>query len=161
MRRKFGFVFCSIVLGFVTTTRAATTQPIAQGIQIDQVMTKEEEKSTGIAKLSPKEREALEKWLLRFARVAMEIGEKNFHNIPAAYGGVNHEHWIKTVIEAGKVFQLEDGSIWLISPLNNVDAMIWIVTEKMVVVDSGDPIYPYKLINEDGNSTAGAKLISR
>lgn len=77
-------------------------------------------------------------------------------------GGVaGGNHWIKAVVERGQTIQLEDGSVWQINPLNKVDAILWLATERITIVDSGNAFYPHKLINTDGKSTAEAKLISR
>ena len=77
---------------------------------------------------------------------------------PALQAG---NHWIRKVIERGETIQLEDGSIWQISPLSKIDAILWLVTEKIVIVESGNPLYPYKLVNSDGGTSAEAKKISR
>ena len=79
-----------------------------------------------------------------------------------AGGGVEGgNHWIKSVVERGTTIQLEDGSVWQINPLNKVDAILWLATERITIVDSGNALYPHKLININGKSTAEAKLISR
>jgi len=70
-------------------------------------------------------------------------------------------HWIKSVVERGQTIQLEDGSLWQLNPLNKVDAILWLAMERITIVDSGNALYPHKLINTDGRSTAEAKLISR
>lgn len=70
-------------------------------------------------------------------------------------------HWIKKIIERGQTVQLEDGTLWQINPLNKIDAVLWLPTERIVIVESGNPFYPYKLINSDGRSTAEAKLLGK
>jgi hypothetical protein len=83
--------------------------------------------------------------------------------LPGRAGGVvaGGNHWIKSVVARGQTIQLEDGSVWQINPLNKVDAILWLATERITIVDSGNALYPHKLINTDGKSTAEAKLISR
>ncbi len=79
--------------------------------------------------------------------------------MPGRVAGGNH--WIKSVVERGQTIQLEDGSVWQINPLNKVDAILWLATERITIVDSGNAFYPHKLINTSSKSTAEAKLISR
>lgn len=79
--------------------------------------------------------------------------------MPGQVAGGNH--WIKAVVERGQTIQLEDGSVWQINPLNKADAILWLATERITIVDSGNALYPHKLINTDGKSTAEAKLISQ
>jgi len=79
-----------------------------------------------------------------------------------AGGGVaGGNHWIKSVVERGQKIQLEDGTVWQINPLNKVDAILWLATERITIVDSGNAFYPHKLINTSSKSTAEAMLISR
>jgi len=73
--------------------------------------------------------------------------------------GTNSNHWIKTIIERGQTIQLEDGSLWQINPLSKVDAGLWLPTERITIVESGNKFYPHKLINSDGKTAAEAKRI--
>jgi hypothetical protein len=81
-------------------------------------------------------------------------------NLPAG-GAAGGGHWIKSVIERGQTIQLENGSLWQINPLNKVDAILWMSMEQITVVESGNALYPYKLVNTSSKSAAEAKLISR
>lgn len=69
-------------------------------------------------------------------------------------------HWIDSVTDNGNIVILEDDSTWEISPLDRVDTSLWLSTSDIVVTDSNNPAYPYRLINKDDNETAEAKLIS-
>lgn len=82
-------------------------------------------------------------------------------NLPMIPAGQVGNHWIKKVIERGQTIQLEDGSIWQINPISKVDVILWLPTERISIAESGNAIYPYKLINSDGGSVAEAKLVSR
>jgi len=68
-------------------------------------------------------------------------------------------HWIDDVSDDGSVITLEDGSHWLISPLDQVDTQIWLAVDEITVVDGDDPSYPYKLVNTDEGETAEAQFI--
>jgi hypothetical protein len=133
-------------------------------LPLDQVMTKQDQEQTGVAKLSPKEREALEAWLTQFALRAIQASGTAPASKPktaGAYAGAASGHWIKRIVERGKIIELEDGSLWELSSFSRVDAILWLVTEKIVVTAGDMPGYPYKLINPDGESAAEAKLISQ
>lgn len=88
------------------------------------------------------------------------VGNIPMPGAPAGQGA-NGNHWIKKIVERGKTVQLENGSLWQINPLSKVDAILWLPTERITIIESGNAVYPYKLINSDGKSTAEAKLISR
>jgi hypothetical protein len=133
-------------------------------------MSKEEQAATGISKLSDTERAALEAWLTSFVVRAMQAGQntaapKAASAAPGApagpYAGLNARHWIKAVVERGQTIQLEDGSLWQLNPFNKVDAILWLITERITVIESENALYPYKLINSDSKSAAEAKLISK
>lgn len=81
--------------------------------------------------------------------------------LPVAPAGQGTQHWIKKIVERGQTIQLENGTIWKINPLNKVDAILWLPTERITVIQSDNALYPYKLINSDGGSVAEAKLIAR
>ena len=139
-------------------------QPQAQQLTLDQIMTKADQTRTGVSRLTAAERRELEKWMTQFAINAMKLAQGQAQGggkAPGAYRGGANGHWIKKVIERGSMVQLEDGSIWQISPLSKVDSILWLVTEQIVVTRSDNPLYPYKLINTDGKSSAEAKLIGQ
>lgn len=69
-------------------------------------------------------------------------------------------HWISSVSDDGRLVTLEDDSIWEITPLDQINTQLWLATSDIVVVDSTNPSYPYRLINKDDNETAEAKLLS-
>jgi len=70
-------------------------------------------------------------------------------------------HWIQEVTGSGKYIQLEDDSLWEVSPLDTMDTALWLATTDITVVDSDDALYPYRLINTDDGETAEARLVSR
>ena len=163
-----------VSLGLVLSVSIhAQNEPLR--LPLDKLMSKDDQTATGVSKLSASERQALEVWLTNFALRAMQAAQNApAQNAPAQkpgpagpaaavgpYAGVNVRHWIKSVVERGQTIQLEDGSIWQINPFNKVDAILWMVVERITVIDSGNALYPYKLINSDGRSSAEAKLISK
>jgi hypothetical protein len=80
-------------------------------------------------------------------------------NTSGIYLGPKSGHWISEVSSSGSIVELEDGSIWEISSLDRIDTSLWLVTDDIVVLDSANPRYPYKLLNKDQGETAEAKLL--
>jgi len=64
---------------------------------------------------------------------------------------------VSTDMDTGRLV-LDDGSIWKISPTDRVDSLLF---EVITVTDSGNPMYPYKLINTDTEDVVEAKLLSQ
>ena len=55
-------------------------------------------------------------------------------------------HWIREKIDSGRFFQLEDGSLWQVNPLNRLNAVFWLPLDDIIVSESENPYYPYLLI---------------
>jgi len=132
-----------------------------QVLSLDKIMTKEDQKETGVSKLSPKERAALEEWLTRFAvAVATEVTKKSGGaGRSGGYVGVGRKHWVKEKIDSGAFIKLEDGSLWQISAIDKINTMLWLPTDNVVVIESKNPQYPYKLVGE--RDAAEARLVSQ
>ena len=61
-------------------------------------------------------------------------------------------HWIDEVLNDGSVIKLEDGSIWLVDDLDQIDTALWLPVSNIVACD-------YMLINTDDGEKAGARRI--
>jgi len=57
------------------------------------------------------------------------------------------------------MIRLEDGSLWEISPLDRIDTSLWLPVDGIIIIESRNPLYPYKLINK--RDKAEAKFISQ
>ena len=149
-----------IVLVAVSGSTAFAADTPAQGLSLDTIMTEAEQEKTGVSKLSAKEKAALEQWLTGFAiTVATKVATESA-TVPkaAAYAATGQKHWVKSKADGGAFIQLEDGSLWQISPLDKINTMLWLPTENVVVVESSNPQYPFKLVGE--RDTAEAKLVT-
>ena len=69
-------------------------------------------------------------------------------------------HWVKKNIDRGRIIQLEDGSLWSVSSIDVVNTMLWLPTETIIVVESANPKFPFKLVNSDSRSAAEARFLS-
>ena len=83
-------------------------------IILDDVMSQEEQKKTGIKKLSFKQKVALESWLNR----TFVLKEKASENTTPLSLSIN--------IDRGEKLQLSDGSVWLIAPTDRQISSIWL-----------------------------------
>lgn len=77
------------------------------------------------------------------------------------YAGVDSDHWIQKVIDSGKIILLEDGSLWEVSPLDVITSILWLPVSNIYVVESENPLYPYKLINTDDGESVEAKYLGQ
>lgn len=91
-------------------------------------------------------------------RAQTEAAEKRFQQSASppraqtrrrSSGGCESGHWVQEVMSDGGIVKLEDGSVWAIDPVDQVDTMLWLPVTDIVVC-------PGKLINTDDNETAGA-----
>jgi hypothetical protein len=64
-------------------------------------------------------------------------------------GDCESGHWIESVIDDGRIIKLEDGSVWEVDSIDQIDSMLWLPVSDIVVC--GD-----KLINVDDNESVNA-----
>lgn len=75
-------------------------------------------------------------------------------------GVVSTGHWIKWVRNSGAIIGLEDGTVWRVSPLDKINSMIWIPFSNIIITESDDVFYPFRLINTDDKETVAATLLA-
>lgn len=114
---------------------------------LDFEMTPDEQKKTGVSRLSKKEKEALQSWIddhyeKRAVPLASAIPEKGT---------------IQENLKNGQYIRLSDGSFWNIHPKDTSITQSWITPAEVVVSQSGDANYPYKLTNTLTGSSVRAK----
>ncbi|SRR6266480_5013865 len=142
-----------IVAAVLLGTFARAQEPLP----LDKIMSKEDQQSIGVSQMSEAQRAALERWATRFALQVVAASSKK---AGGAYAGATEGHWVKSKIDGGSIIQLEDGSMWQISPIDKIETTLWLPTEGITIIESKNPMFPYKLINGDGKSSAEAKFIS-
>jgi uncharacterized protein YecT (DUF1311 family) len=72
---------------------------------------------------------------------------------PRAYSSCDSGHWVDAVLDDGHLVKLEDGSLWEIDAVDQIDTALWLPTSEITVCAG-------KLINTDDNETAGAVQIN-
>lgn len=66
--------------------------------------------------------------------------------------GCESGHWIASVNRDGEIVILEDGSVWLVDPIDQIDSMLWLPISDVVACND-------KLINTDDGETVSARRI--
>jgi phage terminase large subunit-like protein len=71
-------------------------------------------------------------------------------------------HWIRDNAD-GKIITLEDGSLWQIESIDQVDTTLWLpITDIVVLRDSrASGEYKYLLLDKDDGEKAHAKYLGR
>jgi hypothetical protein len=93
-------------------------------------------------------------------KTATEAAEKRFQQaVPApasarrrGSSGCEAGHWVQDVMSNGEFVKLEDGSVWEIDGVDQIDTMLWLPTTDIIAC-------PDKLINTEDNETVGARRI--
>jgi hypothetical protein len=76
------------------------------------------------------------------------------------YPSTGSGHWITDTSDDASVVTLEDGSRWLTSPIDRYNAITWLITDNVTVVESSpDPSYPYLLVDTDDGSSVSARFL--
>lgn len=154
-------VVCTSFFGFVLPTYGQ------ERLSLDALMSRQEQRETGVSKLSASERQALEKWLTEWGvhvyTTALQGRTHPATGVSAGYSGLGSGHWIRKVSDGGRIIELEDGSLWEVSSVGRVYTMIWLPVTEITVFEAEDPIgdYKYILVNTDDGENVHAKLLGQ
>jgi hypothetical protein len=152
--------FLRLVLSFYAPTL------FGQTLTIEQVMTPTELRATGVVTLTATQKAALNRWLNDYTQLILKVN-KGEASTPVARTGeylfVGSGHWIDSVSIGGRVVTLEDGSLWEINPVDQIDTSLWLPVTDISVIKARSPIgqYMYELINKDDGETALAKYLGK
>jgi hypothetical protein len=160
-------------------------EPVRRVIPLDEIMTKREQKSTGLHKLTLEERAALEEWLTFFANtiaresasvacravgIASIAPNRSTLSADAAikiassaaggnYPGVGQRRAVKEKVDSGAFVLLDDGSMWQIAPIDKASTTLWLPQDTILVLKNDNFLYPYKLVS--GRDTAEARFLAK
>lgn len=148
-------------IGSILFMASALSQQSEQLVRIEQVMTPQELKATGIVTLTPAQRAALNKWLTEYTWRIMQLSQRSSSG--STYLGLGSGHWIKEKGDGGSLIILEDGSVWKIHLLDRIYTTLWLPITSITVLESESPIgnYKYLLINIDDGEKALAKYLGK
>lgn len=125
-----------------------TSQLCSDQILLDDVMTKEEQKKTGIKKLNYAQKVALEAWL-----------NKNFV-LKTKAEVITAGLTLSINIEEGKKLELSDNSIWEVAPNDVPTAAVWLTPFPVKIAPSNDPQYPSLIINTYSGASVKARKLA-
>jgi hypothetical protein len=126
---------------------AALASFILAAQMIDFDMTSDEKRQTGVYKLNDKEKGALQEWIdNNYTKRAQPVKTASKEK------GILQEN-----LKNGSQIRLSDGSLWSIHPKDTPITQSWITPVEILVAQSGDPDYPYKLTNTLTGSSVRAK----
>lgn len=141
---------CPVLMAVLLPSSAfAQSAPV---ITIDQMMTAEELKSTGVNALTRAQRSVLDQWLseytVRVIRLA-QCSEKTAA-IPsggtgptaAIYTGGSGGHWIRSKASNGGLIVLEDGSMWEINSVDRIGTALWLPITNIAVLKASQSMRP-------------------
>lgn len=114
---------------------------------LDEVMSKEDQKKTGVNKLNKNQKIALENWL-----------NQNF-TLKAATKEPQSELFLSINIDNGHKIQLSDNTLWEVSPDDVYTSSFWLTPFAVKIIPSGDPDYPCLIVNKDSNVSVKARRI--
>lgn len=147
-------------------------------LQLDQIMTQDELDQTGVAKLTPEQKEALQRWLDSWTKKA--ISQAASYRV-----GENLNSWIKLwpkylqpnlpmteeervaeqkklnlkvfrIYNTGKELELMDGSRWSIATRDQPEVSLWVQGEPVEIKETGARFPKYLITNIPRQEVAGA-----
>lgn len=113
-----------------------------------------EKKRTGVSKLSDKEKSELQAWIdnlyvKRAEPVANKVAPKE------------QKATLQDNLNGGTYIRLSDNSLWNIRMSDTPISQSWITPVDIIVTQSGDPSYPYKLTNTATGSSIFARKAAK
>ena len=118
----------------------------AKQILLDDVMSREEQRKTGINKLSATQKIELEKWINETFVLKAQSEEKPQGSL-----------YLSLNIDNGQKLQLSDNSVWEIAPGDVQKASAWITPFPIEISPSGDPSYPSLITNKTTGESVKAR----
>jgi hypothetical protein len=140
-------VLASLLLGVATDSQ--TTY-----LTMKSAMSSLEYASSGIGSLNMDQQSLIDRWLNRWTAVAIKVSSGT------SYTNIEEKQTITENAE-GKILILEDGSIWLVEGVDQVDSSLWLETEDVVVIHAEHPIagFKYTIVNTDDHDKVLAKYL--
>jgi hypothetical protein len=156
--------------------RNAAAPPLTKpepAISVDDFMTPEEAAATGIANMTPAQREAFERWIDRYTAMVARVAKRE----PASQDPPRQAHGMRfpnsylrngarvaELLNGGDFVRLEDGSVWEIYASDRVATVNWkagnlvIVRERNIAINSGGDTYDVLLANGETGTSATARF---
>lgn len=118
----------------------------AEALDFD--MSAQERKQTGVYKLTSKEKASLQKWIDAHYEKREEPLASNMREKHAV---------LSENLRSGRYIRLSDGTLWEVSPNDTTISQGWITPVEIIVTQSTNSAYPYKLTNSLSGSSVSAR----
>ncbi|MCI5052586.1 MAG: hypothetical protein MRY21_05560 [Simkaniaceae bacterium] len=134
----------------LTVSAFALNQEPAHSATLNQSMSIQEQKDTGVDQLNKQQRQNLETFLQNYhLKAQRKTTSKKTVKVSQSTLSLN--------IDEGAFIQLEDGTVWEIDPTYRDIAAGWLLPVLIVVEENPGSSYPYKLYNTKTKHTIEAK----
>lgn len=130
-------------------------------------MTPHDREITGVASLTPAQRQALNDWLRTYTsdvmRFVVDLAASPKAAREPAYDGGSFGHWLEPADEDSSTLLLEDGSLWQIRAADQVQSARWAPAAAIVILRADAPQgeYRYTLLNKGDGSRVLARYLGR
>lgn len=135
---------------FALTTLVMAISQVQAQIILDEVMSRHEQKKTGVANLSRVQKIALEDWLNQNFVLKPKEGTQSQQQ---------SELSLSINIDNGQKLELSDNSLWEIAPSDMPTSSVWITPFPVKITPSGDPDYPCLIVNLNSGVSVKARPI--
>lgn len=133
--------FCFIFLIFSSAYGAQLDSP-----PLEEMMSLEDQKTTGVIRLTKEQKEALAKWLVKHGYFDKVVGDDTIHALKIAMN-----------VYEGKILMLSDNSVYEIAPDDRNVASQWLSAIPIKVSKSTNRDYPFVLTNLRSHISIKAK----
>lgn len=113
-------------------------------IRLDQVMTIDEQKKTGVSKLTEVQKRQLEAWIN--TKFVLKTGSQ-------ATISLQENRY------SGSQLYLSNNTLYEIAPTDRAQTSSWLSPVIVTIEPSGDPLYPWKITNTVSNMSVKGKII--
>ena len=117
-------------------------------LRLNEVMSMDEQKKTGIATLSDVQKKELESW----------INDK-FVLKPGTISAAPSSIYLQQNMQSGAQLMFSDESIYEIAPTDRSKTVFWLTPIAVTIEPSGDPNYPSKITNTLTKVSVNGKMI--
>ncbi|MCI0382002.1 MAG: hypothetical protein L0207_02990 [Chlamydiae bacterium] len=145
MKENRSLLICIVSLFVIAILIIFPSSPSFALVTLDEMMSQDEQKQTGVTKLSPNQKKLLEKW------IDDHFTKKIANNTETSTLILN--------IGRGKVLQLSNGFYYEIAPEDQEYSSSWLTPTAIQIKEGDDPDFPLLLKNmRTGTTVRGKKL---
>jgi hypothetical protein len=135
----------SAIVVFATTV--LYSNKVLGTMRLNEVMSMDEQKKTGVAALSDAQKKELESWI-----------NNKFLLKPTPVAAAS-TIYLQQNIQSGAQLMFSDGSVYEIAPIDRSKTVFWLTPIAITIEPSGDPSYPSKITNTLTKVSVSAKLV--